>query len=98
MNEKKAITLTLTEWQQRMLADYMKKPVLVKKVTIPFIDSLHWRTYRMPEPIEVAKGAWNLYLTKAQIARVAKLMGAEIPISAVLISPEMEKEGKIVFG
>jgi hypothetical protein len=104
MIERKAITLTLVGWQKRMVKDHMRGVKIavpieeVRKVTIPVIDKRHWVTYRVPMPDDVLKGAWNLYLTDAQISRVATALGAGVQISALRVSPEMVKSGAIVFG
>jgi hypothetical protein len=101
MSEGKAITLSLVEWQKRMIRDYMKSAASIEeigKVTISVIDKRQWVMYRQPVPADAVKGAWNLYLTDAQINKVAAMLGADIKISALRISPEMVKSGAIVFG
>ena len=100
MPERKAITLSLAGWQKRMIMDYMKSALPIEKigkVTIPVIDKRQWVMYRQPIRADVIKGAWNLYLTDAQIKQVTAMLGADIRISALRISPEMVKSGAIVF-
>jgi hypothetical protein len=100
MSEGKAITLSLASWQQRMIRDYMKSALSIEeigKVTIKVIDKRQWVMYRQPISADVVKGAWNLYLTDAQITKVSAILGADIKISALRISPEMVKSGAIVF-
>ncbi len=98
MPEPRPITLTLVDWQKRMLQDYMKRiPLEVSKIQISVIDRRQWVMYRQPSPGDIAKGAWNLYLTEAQINKVAAALGGEVKISALRISPEMVKSGAIAF-
>jgi hypothetical protein len=99
MPERK-ITLVLTGWQKRMLKDFMKKPLLpaeVSKISLSVIDRRQWVMYRVVDPIGFKNGAWNLYLTDAQIKKMGPLLGENVNISALRISPEMVKSGAIMF-
>ncbi len=100
MPDMKPITLTLQPWQVRMIGDHLRKPfelTMVRRVKISFIDKKQWVMYRQPVRADLLRGAWNLYLTDAQIKRVARAMGTEMQISALRISPSMVKSGAIVF-
>lgn len=97
MSERKVITLRLAGWQKRMVKDYVKSNVLMSKVTISVIDKIHWVTYRVPEWEGVRKGAWNLYLTDAQIKEVKAVLDIKLNISALNVSPEMMNSGAVKF-
>lgn len=100
MPDIKPITLKLTEWQKRMIRDHVvslrRKPEL-DKITISVIDKKQWVMYRQPNPLAVSAGAWNLYLTDAQIKVVARATGADLRISALTLSPEMLSSKAVVF-
>ncbi len=104
MSERKAITLSLVGWQKRMIQDHMtgmriSVPIEeISKVTIPIIDRRQWIKYMLPTRGEALKGAWNLYLTDAQINKVASALGGDVRITALRISPDMVKSGAVVFG
>ena len=97
MSEVQAISLALTEWQIRMIKDYVKIRTPFSKVFISVIDKRQWVMYRQPIRADLNKGVWNLYLTDAQIKRVASRLGANVQISALKISPEMVKSGVVAF-
>lgn len=95
-----AITLSLVSWQKRMLQDYLKGQralTAVSKIKIAVLDRRQWVMYRQPTTADLAKGAFNLYLTDAQITKVGAALGAGINISAVRLSPDMVKSGAIAF-
>lgn len=101
MVEQKPITLTLTSWQQRMIKDHIQStrraPVL-SKVKINFMDKKQWVMYRQPPVDALRAGAFNLYLTDTQIAKVSKALGVDAKVSALTISPDMIKSGALAFG
>jgi hypothetical protein len=83
-----------------MLKDSLKGQralTAVSKVKIAVLDRRQWVMYRQPTTAELSRGAFNLYLTDAQITKVGRALGAGIDISAVRISPDMVKSGAIAF-
>ena len=90
------ITLTLTEWQKRMIADHVRRTAVPGKIVVSLIDRRQWVMYRQPSPVAAAKGAWNLYLSDAQINKVSAALGGA-RISALTISPASLKSGAVAF-
>lgn len=100
MAEKKpVITLSLAPWQKRTIQDHLKgvSALEISKLKISVIDKRQWVMYRQPTAGDLAKGAWNLYLTDAQIKSIGAKLGAGINISALKLSADMVKSGAVVL-
>ncbi len=100
MAERKAvITLSLAAWQKRTIQDHIKgvNALEISKLKISVIDQRQWVMYRQPTAGDLAKGAWNLYLTDAQIKAVGAKLGAGVNISALKLSADMVKSGAVVL-
>lgn len=91
----KPVTLSLTEWQKRMLRDHLEIKAKPSKLTIGIIDKREWVRYRQPTNAALQNGAFNFYLTDAQIKTVATKLGVDMKISALTLSPEMIESGVV---
>ncbi len=93
------VTLYLTSWQKRMVRDYVRGTLKsISKVRITSkIPKKEWVMYRVPVFEQVKAGAWNLYLTDEQIARVSEAVGLDAKISALNISPAILESKAVVF-
>lgn len=100
MSDPKPITLVLTTWQQRMVCDHLPtlRTTPLRQMTLSAADRLKFVTYRMPNPASQQSGAWNLYLTDAQIKKVSAALGIDMKIAALTIAPAHVKSGAIAFG
>jgi hypothetical protein len=102
MPEQKIITIYLTGWQRRMIADHVtadhvKGISLVTKIKIAgIIPKKEWRMYR--PAVDFGKsGAWNLYLTDEQISHITEELGIKTKLSALNVSKELLDSKAIVF-
>jgi hypothetical protein len=101
MPQGKVVTLYLTNWQKRMVKDYVKSDLRATnfgKVTISGLNPGSIRTYRVPNFKEVEKGLWNLYLSDEQVKQLTEVLDVPARISALAISPEMIDAKTVVFG
>ncbi len=94
MPKEGLLTLYLTDWQIRMLRDYVKlpfRPRVFTQMQVKYDPDywLHIRTYRVPIFDAVKAGEFNLYLTTEQIRQVAEVGGLKAKFSALAISPAM---------
>jgi hypothetical protein len=99
MSDSKPITLVLTEWQKRMISDHLPtlRTTPLRQITLSAFDRLKFVTYRIPDPASLKTGAWNLYLTDAQIKKVSAALGVDVKIAALTIAPAHVKSGAIAF-
>jgi hypothetical protein len=103
MPEQKSITIYLTGWQKRMIADHiaadhLKAIKVVTKLTLAGkIPKTEWVMYR-PAVDLGKKASWNLYLTDEQISHVTEALGIKAKISALNISQELLDSKAIVIG
>ncbi len=93
-------TLYLTDWQIRLLRDYVKiayRPRLFSQLQVKFDPeySLHIRTYRVPDFKAVQAGEFNLYLTNEQVKQVQEVAGVKARFSALAISPAMFESNQL---
>lgn len=99
MSDGKPITLVLTTWQQRMVCDHVPtlRTAPPRQLTLSAVDRLKFVTYRMPPFASLKTGAWNLYLTDAQIKKVSAALGVDVKIAALTIAPAHVTSGAIAF-
>lgn len=95
MPDDKPITISLTEWQKRMLRDHLEIRTVPTKLTISRIPKSDFVKYRVVDPTAFQEGSFNFYLTDPQIKTVTKSLGVDAKVSALTISPQMVKSGAI---
>lgn len=100
MPEQKQITIYLTEWQKRMVADHvatdhLKGLTVVSKIRIAKkIPPAELVMYRVNP--DIGHG-WNLYLTDEQIRHVSEELGIKAKISALNVSKKLLDSGTVIF-
>jgi hypothetical protein len=108
MIEGKTVTLYLTSWQKRLIADHLKahnerlglaNPYdNLTKMAFHFENPVHLVTYRVPNFDFYKDGGILLHFTDEQISEVVECTGLKTKINAMMITPEMLKEKTVVFG
>ncbi len=88
------LTLYLTDWQIRLLRDYVRiafRPRVFSQLQVQYDPDwhLHLRTYRMPDFKAVQAGEFNLYLTTEQVRQVQEMTGVKARFSALAVSPAL---------
>jgi hypothetical protein len=75
----------------------LRRNTVLRTLTISGGSRLRWVTYRLPPFASLKAGAWNLYLTDAQIKRVSAALGTDVKVAALTVAPEHVKSGAIAF-
>lgn len=97
MPEQKTVTIYLTSWQKRMVADHVKGLTAITKAVITSkIDPGSLVKYRVPNDL-VSKNKWNFYLSDEQIAQLSEIHGIKAKFSALNVSKELLDSGAIAF-
>lgn len=103
MPGEKSLTIYLTGWQKRMIADHMPAAHLkspVEKITkLSLTDYIKMKKqmvmYLLPDTEKIVKGDWVLYLTDEQILHVKEVMGIRANISGLNISKQILDSGAV---